>query len=216
MSGRIIRTFDTAGITRGAGGVRSADRVARTREFETPELRDTLSPVEVRLSRFVRERMQDDCWTLTRNDRCEAGGFLFGRLPASWDKTVTLSHATVTGGAERMSGEMSLDTDQWRRAEAWLEANQLHDEGACGLWHSHPETRDATPSDADLQAFLGLLDWSAEHRIRNTAYSVGLILNPRFDRDGYGSWAVPEIAAYVTRRTPAGTPITERARITGR
>jgi proteasome lid subunit RPN8/RPN11 len=82
-----------------------------------------------------------------------------------------------------------MDTDQWRRAEAWLEANELHQDALIGLYHSHPSTRDATPSDADLQAFLGLLDWSAKNRMRNTAYSVGLILNPRFDRDGYESWA---------------------------
>jgi hypothetical protein len=53
---RIVRDGITIGINR------STDHDARTRELETPELRDTLSPVEVRLTRFVRERMQDECW----------------------------------------------------------------------------------------------------------------------------------------------------------
>jgi hypothetical protein len=62
-----------------------------------------------------------------------------------------------------------------------------------------------------MQAFLALLDWSAEHKMRNTAYSVGLILNPRFDGDRE-SWAAPVITAYVTRREGySQTPVAEPA-----
>jgi hypothetical protein len=189
----------------------------RTREL--PQLQaGSVSPVSVRLSRSARDVMRNQVFDLTRVDDCECGGFVFGPVARSWEKTVEIRHATETGNAIRRNASLSMDTDVWEDTERWIERNGWHNEALAGIWHSHPNEigSDAgQPSDSDLAAFLNARD--LVHRLRGVAYSVGLILT--LGRTGAyrseHSWVTPEIHAWVTRRTDAGTPITERANVKG-
>lgn len=185
---------------------------------ELPELRDSTSPVTVRISRLARDAMREEVFSRTRVDDCEAGGFIFGPVARTWDKTVLISHATETGeNAIRRNGSLSMDTEVWADAENWIQRNNWSDV-LCGLWHSHPNEvgSDAgLPSDSDLAAFLNARD--LVHRLRGAAYSVGLILTlgRTAARGSEYSWATPTLHCWVTRRTGVGTPITERAEVTG-
>jgi hypothetical protein len=185
---------------------------------ELPELRDSTSPVTVRISRLAREAIRGELFRLTRVDDLEAGGFLFAPVARSWDRVVEIQHATETGeNAIRRNGSLSMDTSVWEDAENWIQRNNWSDV-LCGLWHSHPNEigRDAgLPSDSDLGAFLAARD--LVHRLRGLAYSVGLILT--LGKTGAyrseHSWATPNLHAWVTRRTDWGTAITEPAEVLG-
>ena len=81
--------------------------------------------------------------------------------------------------------------------------------GWSGLWHSHPQTRDGTPSDADRQSLLAVLDWHEQHG-RSAAYSVGLILAA--DEASGDSWTRPHLHGWVVHRdTISGRPVCEPA-----
>jgi Prokaryotic homologs of the JAB domain len=179
QSGLIRGSSEPVGV--GGSGAHSAapvTSVSQSLEREVPELRSTPSPVEVTLSRSAGERISDDLFWSTRTDSLESGGFLFAKPTRSWVKSVEIVHATRTGNADRWHDRVSLDTDTWRNAEAAFAIDGLELE-LCGLWHSHPGTRDGTPSSADLAALLGVLDFHA-NRGRSAAW-VG-----RLDLLGFG------------------------------
>lgn len=190
---------------------------------DLPELRlNGVSPITVGLSRSSREAMRDDAFTLTRSDGLECGSYLFASVPRSWHREIYVVHATTTGdNAIRRNGSLKLDSSRWRDAERWIAGNGWHDVAMVGIWHSHPgETgRDAgRPSDADLEAFLLARDLG--DKLRGVQFSVGLILTPGRYVGNYGAeyscWASPTLHAWVTRRSKyGGTPITERANVTG-
>jgi hypothetical protein len=212
-----VRVRDT-GLVRDRG--RGTAGLVDTAIGELPELRSTPSPVEVVLTRSASQAMREEVFWLTRSDGLECGGFCFGRVPRSWDKTLEVTHATTTGdGAIRGNGSLVMDSSRWQDAERWLARNQWHDSGLVGFFHTHPGVtgEDAgLPSDHDLRAFLAARDWA--NRVRGAAYSVGLILAAgRISGawDSEYSWATPQLSAWVTRRTDAGTPITERANVKG-
>jgi hypothetical protein len=185
---------------------------------ELPELRDSTSPVEVHIGRLAREAMRHEVFSLTRVDDCEAGGFLFAPGVRSWQKTIEIRHATETGeNAIRRDASLSMDKSVWEDAENWIQRNNWND-ALCGIWHSHPNERGSDaglPSDSDLAAFLSARDHI--HRLLGAAYSVGLILTTGRTAAyrSEHSWVTPELHAWVTRRTPAGTPVTERANVKG-
>ena len=144
---------------------------------------------------------------------------VFAPVARSWDRTVEVVHATTTGeNAVRRNGSLRMDTSRWADAERWIERNGWHDEALVGIWHTHPDLtgKDASePSDTDLRMFLAARDLT--HKTRSTAYSVGLILTLR-RVGGYlpeHSWLNPDVHAFVTRRSRAGTPVTERANVEG-
>jgi proteasome lid subunit RPN8/RPN11 len=224
MSSRIVRTYGPAGISRsgvtGASAIRSARPTVNPVNSDLPELRlKSVSPVEVRISRLAREAMRNELFHLTRVDDLECGGFLFAPVARSWNRTVEINHATTTGeNAIRRNASLSMDTSVWEDTEDWIKRNGWHDVALAGIWHSHPNEkgRDAgLPSDSDLAAFLNARD--LVHRLRGVAYSVGLIFTT--GRTGAyrseHSWATPDLHCWVTRRTPAGTPVTERADVLG-
>jgi hypothetical protein len=195
----------------------TGDRAARNLSSELPELRDSTSPVTVRLSRSACEAMRGEVFSLTRTDDLECGGFLFAPVARSWEKAVEIRHATETGNAIRRNASLSMDTSVWEDAENWIQRNNWNDV-LCGLWHSHPNEigSDAgLPSDSDLAAFLNARD--LVHRLRGVAYSVGLIvtLGKTAARGSEYSWVTPALHCWTTRRTDAGTPITERAEVLG-
>ena len=213
---RIIRSGGEAAIVR--GGHRSS--ASSTTDLELPELRlDSVSSVTVRLSRTSREAMRDEAFRLTGSDDRECGGFLLAPVARSWDRTVEITHATTTGNAIRRNGGMTMDTSRLSDAERWVERNGWHDEALAGIFHTHPGEigRDAgRPSDADLKALLSIRDWA--HKTRGACNSVGLILTMGRAGSHYGaeySWATPELHAWLTRRTPTGTPVTEWANVEG-
>jgi proteasome lid subunit RPN8/RPN11 len=223
---KIIRTYGAASVTHDDAKPRISrsvytPSVRTTHDEETrelPELRDSTSPVTVRLSRTSREAMRNEVFTLTRSDDLECGSYLFAEVPRSWHKEIYITHATTTGDAMRRNGSMKLDTSRWEDAEKWIIANGWHEETMVGFYHSHPDEigRDAgLPSDADLYAFLAARDLAEKYR--GVKFSVGLILT--LGRTAaYGSeysWVTPGLHAWVTRRTDAGTPITERADVLG-
>lgn len=180
------------------------------REAETPSFRSKVaSPIEIVLPSFVRSVMLDECWTLTRDDGMEAGGFLFARIPRPRDTSIRLFHATGTGNGIRRSGSLKLDSAEWIRAEEWIARNEFHDTDLIGFWHTHPGSDDGMPSNADLRGFLTALDWNLE-RGRRAAFSVGLILTA--DREGM--WGSPRIRGWVTKREGySGRPVTEPAEV---
>lgn len=185
--GDIIRTVDEP--------VRLIDS-AETRSAEIPELLTEPSKVEVVLARTARQTMLGDLFWSTRRDRLEAGGFLFARPTRSWEKTVEILSASDTGDAKRTSGSIRLDVAPWAAIERASRDNKT-DLALTGLWHSHVETRDDRPSDADLTAWLATLDWHEENN-RAAAYSVGLIYTAC---ESLGdSWAKPKLSGWVTSR----------------
>jgi hypothetical protein len=164
---------------------------------ETPELRTkSQSPVEVVLTRSVRETILDDLFWSTRTDGLEAGGFLWAQPSRSWHKQIEVLYSSETGDAQRTSRSLKLDTAPWLEAERAIEEKRL-DLALAGLWHSHPDTRADQPSTADLRSWLAALDWN-EERGRSTAFSVGLI----YSASPYlgDSWATPRLSAWVVRR----------------
>jgi hypothetical protein len=204
-----VRISGGEGLIRGGGsaGLAKAGRSSAAPVGEIPELRENEpSTVEVVLGRLARETMLNDLFWLTRSDSKEAGGFVFARPLRSWDKPqrVEIIHATPTGNAERSSASLRLDSGEWYRAERAIEAEES---GLVlsGLWHSHPATRDAVPSTADLRGLLATLDWGEERR-RSTTVSVGLI----YAASPYlgDSWATPRLSAWaVTREGYSHRPI---------
>jgi hypothetical protein len=177
------------------GGTASLVRDDAPPRGEIPAYRPKASPsIEITISRNARETMLADCFRLTRSDRAECGGFLFGRPTRSWDKRVEITDATSTGNAHRTSGSLRLDVEQWYRAECELGP----DYPLVGVWHAHGgDTRDGLPSEHDLAAWLAALDWHAEHN-RSAAFSVGLIYAAS---EYYGdSWGSPNLHAYAVRR----------------
>jgi proteasome lid subunit RPN8/RPN11 len=191
-------------IVRGGGTCRVVDAPAMTRSepeagtWELPELRSSRSPIEVTISRSVRETMLDDAFWLTRSDGLEAGGFLFGPATYTWHKEVRITHATPTANAVRSAGNLKLDVNEWLQAERSFE-RAGRDDRLLGIWHTHPQTsaRNGAPSEPDLRAFLGARDWNEEQG-RSNAFSVGLI----FSASEYlgDSWGRPGVHCYVTRR----------------
>jgi hypothetical protein len=193
-----FRRTQSAGLIRGDW---TAPTVVRGPAFgpsqEIPELRKKASPqIEVVIGRGVRKRIGDNLFWQTRLDGLESGGFLFARPTRTWEKRVELIEATHTGDAKRRSASLTLDTDEWARAERAFEAEGV-DLALCGFWHSHPQTRNASPSSTDLASLLAVLDWHEEHG-RSAAYSVGLI----YAASEYlgDSWARPHLDAWVVRR----------------
>ena len=180
-------------------------------EIRVPALdMKNLSPVKVRVAPTAHARMLDELFHLTRNDGCEAGGFLFGNPTRSFDKQVRVMIATPTGDAERGTHAMSLDGNMARSAEASIARGRL-DDTLLGIWHSHPNTRDTDPSDADLAALQRVLDIH-EERGRHAAYAVQLIFaaSPAFG----DTWARPRCEAWVLRSRPYGAqPVCERAEV---
>lgn len=206
----------TTGIVRTGGTATVVDASSyRTgpASTETPELRRSAAePWEIVIPSFVRETMADDAWTRARSDGHEVGGFLFAETPRESERSVRLFHATETANAVRTADAMTLDADEWRRAEAWLERNEWNDTRLIGLWHSHPSAAERTPSTTDLRAFLGALDHSGTVG-RAAPVSVALILTPQWDGYwGVSSWGRPEIYGWVTRRE-WGRPVTEPASV---
>jgi hypothetical protein len=178
-------------------------------ELETPTLRTRAeTPITIEVPRFVQSVMAYDCWTLTRSDDREAGGFLLAKTPRGRDTSVRLFHATGTADAIRTTDSLALDHAECMRAERWIEANGWDDVEVVGLWHTHPRSWNGRPSAPDRRAFLGCLDWSAEVG-RSAAFTVGLILYPDFE----GMWGMPRVDGWVTRRTRFGTAVTEPATV---
>jgi hypothetical protein len=163
--------------------------------------------------------MRSEVLALTRNDNAECGSYLFGPVPRSWEREVQIFHATTTGeNAVRRSGSMTLDSSRMRDAERWIKANGWSD-ALVGFWHSHDREvgRNAgLPSAHDLRYFLLTRDWCNE--THGGAFSVGLIINAGRPSSAFGSehsWATPNLRAWVTRRTSAGTAVTEEAEVVG-
>jgi hypothetical protein len=194
-----------------SGGPATVISSAQPRNDHT-EVRSTPSPIEVTLTRSASERMRSDLFMLTRRDNLECGGFLFSAPTRSWDKSLRILDATGTGEAQRSVDYMWLDKEMWRSHELAYAIDGL-DMQLCGLWHAHPNTRDGTPSSADLTALLGVLDWNQGHG-RSAPCSVGLI----YSASPYlgDSWARPRLHAWVVRREGQGNwawPVCEPAEI---
>jgi hypothetical protein len=197
----------TTSLIRNAGGgsVALTDRSAAVEstwsQAEIPELRRGTSETEIVLGRYARSVILGDLFVTSRSDGLEAGGFLFAKPVRSWDtSSVEIVDATPTGNALRRSDSLRLDNAEWTRAERTAAANGF-DQVLSGLWHSHGDTRDATPSDTDLRAWLAALDWG-ETNGRSTAVSVGLIYSAS---TYYGdTYARPRIHGWVVRREGYG------------
>lgn len=176
---------------------------------EVPKLRANAKPtIEIVITRTARQTIMDDLFASTRVDGLEAGGFLHGKPTRSWNRQVEILDATHTGDAERTRDSVLLDTGQWIRRERGYKASGL-DCRLVGIWHSHPSTRDGTPSTADRKALLSVLEWHEQHG-RNAAYSVGLI----YAAEDGDSWARPYLHAWVVHRNRrTGTAICEPASI---
>jgi hypothetical protein len=98
------------------GGTTPTSVVRDRQDLELPELRDTESPVTVRLSRSSREAMKAEAFALTGRDNLECGGFLFGPVARSWNREVEITHATTTGaGAIRRNGSLRMDISRFFR-----------------------------------------------------------------------------------------------------
>lgn len=153
----------------------------RGRDLELPELRDTVSPVTVRLSRSSREAMKDEAFWLTRRDNLECGGFLFAEVARSWHREINIVHATTTGhDAVRRNSSLTMDITRFEDAQRWLAGNGWGDLAVCGHFHTHCDLtgKDAgLPSGHDLRAFLSIRDYA--HKTRGAAFSAGLILTMR-------------------------------------
>lgn len=92
---------------------------------QIPELRENVTfPATVVLGEFVRRTIHDDLWTSVRADGRESGGWLFGRPFRHWDSAIEVSHATGRGNAIRDYASVSLDVDEWARANtSWKPMN---------------------------------------------------------------------------------------------
>jgi hypothetical protein len=212
--GTTISDRDAVRGTRSAEATETSNNQVVSREV--PELRSTTSPVEVVICRSARQAILDDLFWSTRQDAKESGGFLFSRPMRSWDKgPVEILHATRSGDARRFSDSVLLDVEQWRSAELAF-AIDGYEQPLCGLWHSHPSTRDRTPSTSDLTAWLGVLRWNERHG-RGAPYSIGLT----YAASEYlgDSWTRPYTSCWVVRREGHGKwaePVCEPAKLTER
>jgi hypothetical protein len=100
---------------------------------------------------------------------------------------------------------MRLDSAAWLAVDQVI-AREGRDEMLLGTWHTHPGTSDARPSAADRSCWLGALEYVGATAHVGLIYTIG---KPTYY--GERSWATPQVSAWVTRRTRAGTPITEPA-----
>jgi hypothetical protein len=123
-------------------------------------------------------------------DGREAGGFLFGPHVRSWHSRIVITSATEAA-KEREPNTMKLDLEKHvLRDMASIRASGVDDFGECGFWHTHPNTRVAAPSEADLAAWLSSSDWLGRPYI-------GLILTADSTDE---RWIHPHVGAWITRR----------------
>jgi proteasome lid subunit RPN8/RPN11 len=145
-----------------ARGAVNASAQRRSSQGEIPELLSEPSKLEVVLGRSASSRISDDIYALTHRDNRECGGFLYGPGVRSWDRRITLSGATRTWNAVRTDSGMLMDVEAWY-ATARAIALEGREEGLLGSFHTHPDSTDGRPSDADLSAWLMMRDYAERH-----------------------------------------------------
>ena len=117
-----------------------------------------------------------------RGDELEAGGGLFGHVDG---ETIVVQAASRQGAdAERSPSQLRFDGSEFFSFKA----------PECGFWHTHPLSKLAVPSDADIACWkhrLARLPSGARHYL-------GLIVVK-----GERSWGRPEICAWTVDETTA-------------
>jgi hypothetical protein len=97
---------------------------------------------------------------------------------------------------------MLMDVEAWY-ATARAIALEGREEGLLGSFHTHPDSTDGRPSDADLSAWLMMRDYAERHGSSSAVPHVGLIYTLRSAYDER-SWARPALHAYIVQREGYG------------
>lgn len=184
---------------------------------ERPKLREKVTfPAQLKLGDLARRAIHDGLWQTTRMRDVESGGFLFGHRLSSRNTVIDIAHATGSGQAIRRHDSLTLDVDEWARAEHRIELDGFP-LLISGCWHAHPATRNGKPSSVDLRSWLSMLDFAARRNYRSQPIHIGLIYTAHYDPSGYGSWAAPDAHGWVVHREGyTRTPFCDRLEIRGR
>lgn len=164
---------------------------------EHVELRESRTPeIKINLRSSVREALF--AYARESGDGLETAGALFGDRWVLGRKELTVRWATHAA-QKRSSRGVCLDVEAIVREKAALRRNGFDDVSEVGCWHTHPDSRDGRPSDADLTMLLNARDFL------DRPFYVGLILTavPQFDRDGTPRpdlWLRSDVHAWVLRR----------------
>jgi hypothetical protein len=169
--------------------------------------------VTVKVGRIASKAIRDE---LRRDGRLievghlETGGCLVAEIKLG-GRSARILDATWPGGpgrgyeqvriSEALGEEAAPNHREWFGCDARM----------CGCWHTHP-VRISTPSEADRANALAFLDRANAETMRGLPFAVDMIVCPARG----GDWWRPDIHAWVTRRSSAGTPYTEPATVEGR
>jgi hypothetical protein len=138
------------------------------------------------------------------SDGKETGGFFFGPHVRGWHQRADVRWVT-RAIKERAPGSAKLDIGAVVAEKAELRQSGADGIDEQGFWHTHPDSRDGTPSPADLTVLLNA------HDFLKRPY-VGLILT---SRSSDPRWNDPEVHAWIVRRDgPLQRPVCEPALVT--
>ena len=218
--GRVERTRISPGgdIIRGGGtatlieGSRSRSSTSTTAPVEIPELRADATPkITVKLGGGARRAIKDELRRDGLIEVCpglETGGCLIAQFRSR--REVWVMDATWPGdGARRGYEQVRISEALGDAVEAQIVRNYNEEARMVGCWHSHP-VRVTTPSGPDRANALAYFD-----RVRMDRwlpFAIDMIVTPARG----GDWWHPDVHAWVTRRSRAGTPYTEPAILEGR
>jgi hypothetical protein len=160
------------------------------------------SPITIALSARSWRTLRD----LAResSDGKETGGFFFGPHVRGWHRRADVRWVT-RAIKDRALGSAKLDIGAVVAEKAELRQSGADGIDEQGFWHTHPDSRDGTPSPADLTVFLNAYDFLKRPY-------VGLILTT----DGSDArWNNPTVHAWIVRRDgPLQRPVCEPALVT--
>jgi Prokaryotic homologs of the JAB domain len=159
-----------------------------------------LCDVEVLLGSEALDQIRRTTLWLSGQDHLEAGGWLAG---IGLDRTIAVFDAT-SDTVKRSAHSVTLDVKGLNQLTKLRESGG--DLAPVGCYHIHPRGSSWRPSDQDYRAWEGGHEWN--NLTDWQPYYLGLIVTP----DERGSYANPQISAFVTRRED-GRYVTEPARI---
>jgi hypothetical protein len=160
------------------------------------------SPITIALSARSWRTLRD----LAResSDGKETGGFFFGPHVRGWHQRADVRWVT-RAIKDRAPGSAKLDIGAVVAEKAELRQSGADGIDEQGFWHTHPDSHDGSPSEADLTVLLNA------HDFLKRPY-VGLILTSRRSDP---RWTDPEVHAWIVRRDgPLQRPICEPALVT--